>query len=82
MNKKEKIEVVVGRLKDCRKELEDIRDEISSSEYQKVKQSINSSISFLNRAMKQMGDLTPLEGQMSIFDYNLDNCLEEDDYEP
>lgn len=72
MGKQEKIKEITKRLVDCRKELESIRDDISSSEYQKVKASINSSISFLNRASKQITELLPMEGQMSIFDYQED----------
>ena len=80
MNKQEQINEIVKRLKDCRAELEDIRDGMLSSEYKKVKDSLNSSISFLNRASKQMLEASPLEGQMSIFDF--DFFGEEPDYEP
>lgn len=78
MNKQDKIQSIAKRLVDCRKELEDIRDSISSSEYQKVKQSINSSISFLNRANRQIVEAMPMEGQMSIFDLGWDNENEEE----
>lgn len=70
MNKQEKIQEIANRLKSCRAELEDIRDHTLSSEYKKVKESITSAISFLNRASKQMSDIVPIEGQMSLFDYD------------
>lgn len=75
MAMQEDIQRIAKQLASCRKELEGIRDGISSSEYQKVKSSINSSISFLNRADRQITDLTPIEGQMNLFDY-LDDGFE------
>lgn len=72
MDKKEKISSVKKKLVECRKELEQLKEDISSQEMQKIKNSISSSISFLNRASKQMDDLTQLEGQMNLFDY-MDN---------
>lgn len=72
MDKKEKISSVKKKLVGCRKELEQLKEDISSQEMQKIKNSISSSISFLNRASKQMDDLTQLEGQMNLFDY-MDN---------
>ena len=75
MAMQEDIQRIAKQLASCRKELEGIRDSISSSEYQKVKSSINSSISFLNRADRQITDLTPIEGQMNLFDY-LDDGFE------
>lgn len=69
MSREEQITNVKKKLIECRKELEGLRGDISSSELQKVKSSINSSISFLNRASKQMSELTPLKGQMNLFDY-------------
>ena len=69
MSKEEQITNVKKKLVECRKELEGLRGDISSSELQKVKSSINSSISFLNRASNQMSELTPLKGQMNLFDY-------------
>lgn len=80
MNKQEKIQDITNRLKSCRAELEDIRDNTLSSEYKKVKESLNSAISFLNRASKQMVDIVPIEGQMNIFDYD-GVCPEEDEVE-
>lgn len=80
MNKQEQINDIVKRLKDCRNELEQIKDELISSKYQKVKASLNSSISFLNRAKNQILEATPLEGQMSIFDFDFSD--EERDLEP
>lgn len=69
MSKEERIANVRKKMIECRKELESLKGDISSSELQKVKSSINSSISFLNRASKQLTELTPLEGQMNLFDY-------------
>lgn len=69
MAMQEDIKRIAKQLASCRKELEEIRDSIASSEYQKVKSSINSSISFLNRADRQITDLAPMEGQMNLFDY-------------
>lgn len=72
MDKKEKISSIKKKLVEYRKELEQLKDDISSQEMQKIKSSISSSISFLNRASKQIDNLTKLEGQMNLFDY-MDN---------
>lgn len=69
MSKEERIANVRKKMIECRKELESLKGDISSSELQKVKSSINSSISFLNRASKQLTEIAPLKGQMSLFDY-------------
>lgn len=69
MTKQEKIDNISKKLRECRKELEQIRDDISYADRQKVKASITSSISFLNRASKQLSDMKQLEGQMNLFDY-------------
>jgi peptidoglycan hydrolase CwlO-like protein len=69
MTKQEKIKSIAKKLAECRKELEDIRDDISTSEWKKVRSDISSSISFLNKADRDITELTPMEGQMNLFDY-------------
>ena len=69
MSNQDKLKEIAQKLSSCRKELEQIRGDMILEDYQKVRASISSSISFLNRAGKQIDELSPMEGQISLFDY-------------
>ena len=69
MGNQDKLKEIAKKLSSCRKELEQIRGDMILEDYQKVRASISSSISFLNRAGKQIDELSPMEGQISLFDY-------------
>lgn len=70
---RDEIKSLARRLAECRKDLEGIKGDIVSADYNKVKADISSAISFLNKADKDLTNLIPLEGQMSLFDYDFDD---------
>lgn len=62
------IDEVIGQLREARSMLEKIRSDLTGEQYEKVRREINAAISGCNRADKELEDLRPMEGQISMFD--------------
>ncbi len=67
-DKKDKIQEIQVRLKKCKNELESMKDELYQYDYIKVRNALTAAISGCSRAQKELNDLKPLEGQMSLFE--------------
>lgn len=68
MNREEKIRNLTAKIGECEAEIAELEREIVSPDWKKVKKSLRSSASYLRQANKQITDLAPMEGQMSLFD--------------
>ena len=64
----ERLQEIMKELQDCRRNLEGIRDELFTDTYKKVRAELNTSISGIRRACKELDEVKPMEGQIDIFD--------------
>ena len=62
------IENVIEKIKSCRNELNKIKDDIDYPVYKKAYSEINTAISALNRSIKELDNVKPLEGQIFLED--------------
>ena len=68
MDKQKRIRELAKKLADCQNEIMELQREIVSPGWNKVKKSLNSSAYYLKQADKQITDLAPIKGQLSLFD--------------
>ena len=64
----EELDRIITQLRECRQQLERVRDSLDSSVYDKVRKEINTAISGCNRADRELEDLRPMEGQIDLFE--------------
>lgn len=64
----EELDRIITQLRECRQQLEHVRDSLDSSVYDKVRKEINAAISGCNRADRELEDLRPMEGQIDLFE--------------
>lgn len=68
-DKQQKIKALIETIVECKDEIGSIKDDAYQEQWKKVRDSLSSAVSFLNKANKEITKLVPMEGQLSIFDY-------------
>lgn len=67
-SKKDKLTDIAERLRTCRSELESIKGELFQAEYEKVRRELNTAVSAVGRAGRELNECKPMEGQMNFFE--------------
>ena len=70
-NVKVVLDDISSRLKACRQELAQINGELYTDTYTKVRKELNTAISGINRAERELWDTRQIEGQMTIEDLEI-----------
>lgn len=68
MDKEQCIEMLIANLSEIKKDIAHLEQEMPGPGWKKVRSCLHSASCFMNRAEKEIANLKPMEGQLTLFD--------------
>lgn len=68
MDKEQRIEMLIANLSEMKKDIVQLEQEMPGPGWKKVRSCLHSASCFMNRAEKEIANLKPMEGQLTLFD--------------
>lgn len=68
MDKEQRIEMLIANLSEMKKDIAQLEQEMPGPGWKKVRSCFHSASCFMNRAEKEIVDLKPMGGQLTLFD--------------